>query len=280
MNASQSLSSLSLPLPDILANIIATKHDEVKRLKQRYNVSDLLEIGLSNSPSRGFALALTQNIDCKRSAVIAEIKQASPSKGVLRSPFEPALIAQQYEQGGATCLSVLTDELYFKGCNDYLKQARLACGLPVIRKEFIIDEHQLYEAKAIGADAVLLIAACLSSAQLKDFEALATELNIDVLVEVHDKSELLRVLNLDLNTPLIGINNRNLRTFEVNLKTTLDLLPLIDSQSVPKKVITESGILTVDDVALMHSHNVYGFLVGEVFMRSPNPSEALQALFK
>ncbi|MGM0594160.1 MAG: indole-3-glycerol phosphate synthase TrpC, partial [Pseudomonadota bacterium] len=207
-------------------------------------------------------------------AVIAEVKRASPSKGVIREKFVPAEIAQSYEKGGAACLSVLTDIDFFQGSDEYLQQARAACTLPVIRKDFIVDPYQVYEARVIGADCILLIAACLSDAQMQQLSALATELAMDVLVEVHDGEELQRTLPLGL--PLVGINNRNLRTFEVSLDTTLELLAQIPEGRI---VVTESGIHTPEDVALMRSHQVNTFLVGEAFMRADEPGQKLAELF-
>ncbi|NJD06961.1 MAG: indole-3-glycerol phosphate synthase TrpC, partial [Methylococcaceae bacterium] len=201
-------------------------------------------------------------------------KKASPSKGVLREDFQPAEIARSYEAGGAACLSVLTDRDFFQGCEDYLQEARAACALPVIRKDFIIDRYQVYEARAIGADCILLIAAALGDARMAELAGLATELGMDVLVEVHDAEELARVLPLGL--PLVGINNRNLRSFEVDLRTTLDLLPHIPAGTI---VITESGILQPPDVALMRQHGVHAFLVGEAFMRADDPGARLAELF-
>ncbi|MBP6500657.1 MAG: indole-3-glycerol phosphate synthase TrpC, partial [Thauera sp.] len=212
-----------------------------------------------------------------RAAVIAEIKRASPSKGVIRADFHPAEIAASYERAGAACLSVLTDREFFQGAPEYLQAARAACHLPVLRKDFLIDAYQVFEARAMGADAILLIAACLDLAQMRDMEQLAIALGMAVLVEVHDGAEL--DLALQLQTPLIGINNRNLRTFEVALQTTLDLLPRIISGQGGRIVVTESGILQPQDVSLMRSRDVHTFLVGEAFMRAPDPGAELQALF-
>jgi indole-3-glycerol phosphate synthase len=209
--------------------------------------------------------------------VIAEIKKASPSKGVIRADFHPAEIAADYERAGAACLSVLTDRQFFQGAPEYLQAARRACHLPVLRKDFMVDPYQVFEARAMGADAILLIAACLELAQMRDMEQLASELGMAVLVEVHDGDELERALQLQ--TPLIGINNRNLRTFEVSLQTTLGLLPRIASGAAGRIVITESGILKPQDVALMQASAVHTFLVGEAFMRAPHPGAELQALF-
>lgn len=209
-----------------------------------------------------------------QSAVIAEIKKASPSKGVLRADFIPADIAQSYAEFGAACLSVLTDKSFFQGSVDYLKQARASCDLPVLRKDFLIDVYQVYEARAMGADAILLIAACLDDAQMADMELVARSLDMAVLVEVHDRAELDRALKL--KTRLVGINNRNLKTFEVSLQTTLDMLPAVPADRL---LVTESGILSPDDVKRMREAHVNAFLVGEAFMRAPEPGEALAKLF-
>ena len=223
---------------------------------------------------RGFVAALRREIEAGRPAVIAEIKKASPSKGLLRADFHPAQIARSYAEHGATCLSVLTDVEFFQGADDFLVQARAACALPVLRKDFIVDPYQVYEARVMGADCILLIVAALGDAQLLELNALAHELHLDVLVEVHDGTELERALTL--NTPLIGINNRNLRTFETRLQTTLELLPQIPDDCL---VVTESGIHTPADVALMRQHGVHAFLIGEAFMRAPDPGVALGRLF-
>ncbi len=225
-------------------------------------------------PTRGFYEALNNKSKRKESAVIAEIKKASPSRGVLRKDFNPIDIAKSYESGGATCLSILTDKDFFKGDNQYLIDAREAVNIPVLRKDFIIDPYQVYEARAINADCILLIASCLNDIQLKNLSDLAIELSMDVLVEVHDLDELKRALKLNL--PMVGINNRNLRTFEVSLQTTIGLLKEINDNSL---VITESGILTKQDVELMRVNEIYGYLVGEAFMRQDNPGRALQEIF-
>jgi indole-3-glycerol phosphate synthase len=260
--------------PDILKKIVSRKVEEVRERSRRLSLEQL-SAGLEGvAPTRGFVRAIESKLLADEAAVIAEIKKASPSKGVLREDFQPAEIARSYEKGGAACLSVLTDIDFFQGSDDYLKQARAACELPVLRKDFIIDPYQLYEARAIGADCILLIAACLSDAQLKDLSGLANELGLDVLIEVHDGEELERVLVLE--NRLVGINNRNLRTFEVSLQTTIDLLSMIPEDRI---VVTESGIHTTADVALMQSHNVHSFLVGEAFMRAENPGEKLAELF-
>jgi indole-3-glycerol phosphate synthase len=223
---------------------------------------------------RDFVGAIRAKLEAGKPAVIAEIKKASPSKGVLRADFRPAEIAASYAQHGAACLSVLTDEQYFQGSAEYLIQARAACTLPVLRKDFIVDEYQIYQARAMGADAILLIAAALNVGQMQAFEALAHKLGMSVLVEVHDDTELNTALQL--TTPLIGVNNRNLHTFEVNLQITLSLLPKIPADRI---VVTESGILNVEDVRLMRSHQVHAFLVGEAFMRANDPGVELAKAF-
>jgi indole-3-glycerol phosphate synthase len=268
-------------MADILETIMAQKRLEVARdmaevtaRDQAWNAEQTLLDPSSSLMPRGFASALVKANARGQSGVIAEIKKASPSKGLLRDPFDPIAIAKSYYSGGAACLSVLTDEQFFQGSAKYLKQARAACTLPVIRKDFIYDEYQVDQARAWGADAILLIVAALTDGQLMRLERRATELRMDVLVEVHDASELDRALNL--TTPLLGINNRNLRTFEVTLQTTLDLLARIPKH---KLVITESGISQAADVALMREHQVNCFLVGETFMRAPDPGAALKALF-
>ena len=260
--------------PDILKKIIARKYEEISERQAVCSIDQLKEQIETASPVRGFVASLNGSIQQGRSAVIAEIKKASPSKGVLRENFDPESIAKSYEQAGASCLSVLTDADFFQGSEAYLQQARAACSLPVIRKDFIVEPYQVYEARAIGADCILLIVAALSDEQLKTLSGLAQQLGMDVLVEVHDKEELLRALSLGL--PLVGINNRNLRTFDVSLNTTLDLLELIPEDVL---VVTESGILAQSDVALMRKNNVNAFLVGEAFMRAENPGECLAELF-
>ena len=262
-------------IPDILIKIIKRKEQEIQQCKQLQSQARLIEQLNQASLPRGFVKAIANKIAQQESAVIAEIKKASPSKGVIRENFIPAEIAESYAQGGATCLSILTDIDFFQGSNDYLIQARAACDLPVIRKDFIIDSYQVYEARAINADCILLIAACLTDEKIEELNTLAQQLGMDVLIEVHNQQELDRVL--PLNNTLVGINNRNLRTFEVNLQTTLNLLPLIPSDRI---VITESGILTAQDVKLMQDNQVSGFLVGEAFMRADNPGQALSDFFE
>ncbi|MFO0120321.1 MAG: indole-3-glycerol phosphate synthase TrpC [Burkholderiales bacterium] len=267
-------------MSDILQRIMAVKATEVAAARAQISEATLRELAqasLNSDPAsapRGFVAALRRAITQGRSAVIAEVKKASPSKGVLREHFVPAEIAQAYERGGAACLSVLTDESFFQGSPEFLKQARAACGLPVLRKDFLYDPYQVLQARAWGADCVLLIVAALSDAQLAELEACAHELQMDVLVEVHDADELDRALQL--RTPLLGINNRDLRTFEVSLQTTIGQLARIPADRL---VITESGILSVADVQLMRDAGVNAFLVGEAFMRAPDPGQALATLF-
>jgi indole-3-glycerol phosphate synthase len=259
---------------DILAKIMTTKAAEVIAAQVARPYATVTADALAASPPRGFVRALRAKIAAGRPAVIAEIKKASPSKGVLRETFDPAAIAGSYERAGAACLSVLTDKPFFQGAAEYLVQARAACSLPALRKEFIIDEYQIAESRALGADAVLLIAAALDDARMADLESAAHEHGMDVLVEVHDGHELDRALRL--KTPLVGINNRNLRNFSVTLDTTLNLLARVPAD---KLVVTESGILSGRDVALMRSRGVQAFLVGEAFMRALDPGAALTALF-
>ncbi|MGB5598506.1 MAG: indole-3-glycerol phosphate synthase TrpC [Thiothrix litoralis] len=260
--------------PDILQKILHTKQEEIAARSAVRPLAQLAEEAASASPVRGFIQSMRQRIAAGDSAVIAEIKKASPSKGLIRADFDPPAIAASYERGGAACLSVLTDAPYFQGHESYLQTARAACQLPVIRKDFIVDPYQVFEARAIGADCILLIVAALADAQMKDLYALARELGMDALIEVHDKDELERALRL--NAPLIGINNRNLRTFETSLQTTIDLLP-----DVPEEVllVTESSIHTQADVKLMRDHGVHAFLVGEAFMRAQDPGSELNKLF-
>lgn len=260
--------------PDILKKIVERKLQEIAERLNKVSLDEVKAKAASASAPRGFVNSIENKIRAGKAGVIAEIKKASPSKGVMRENFDPVQIAQSYEKGGAACLSVLTDIDFFQGCDEYLQQARAACSLPVIRKDFIIDPYQVYEARAINADCILLIVACLSDQQLAELSGLATELGMDVLVEVHDAEELQR--SLKLNLPLVGINNRNLRTFETSLNTTLDLLEQIPADRI---VVTESGIHTPDDVKLMRDNNVNAFLVGEAFMRADEPGEKLAELF-
>jgi len=261
-------------MSDILNKILATKAIEVASAKAKISLEQIQNMAGQQTPARDFVGAIRQKIAAGKSAVIAEIKKASPSKGVIRADFKPAEIAASYQQGGAACLSVLTDEQYFQGSADYLKQARAACNLPVLRKDFMIDAYQVYEARAMGADCILLIAAALSLAKMQELENVAHSLGMAVLVEVHNGEELTEALKL--NTPLLGINNRNLRTFEVTLDTTLGLL---DNISADKIVVTESGIFTSEDVALMRKNHVHTFLVGEAFMRQDDPGVELAKVF-
>jgi indole-3-glycerol phosphate synthase len=259
---------------DILARILTTKAEEVIAAQLERPLALLEEQARVASPPRGFANAIRERLAQGRSAVIAEIKRASPSKGVLRPQFDPAAIAASYARAGAACLSVLTDRPFFQGAPEFLVEARGACAIPALRKEFIVDEYQVVESRTLGADAILLIVAALDDVRLADLEACARAYGMDVLVEVHDALELDRALKLA--TPLIGINNRNLRTFNVSLHTTIELLPRIPADRV---VVTESGILAQRDVAQMRRHGVHAFLVGEAFMRAPDPGTALTALF-
>ncbi len=265
-------------MSDILNKILAVKADEVAAAKKQRDLASLrrdvetdaeLRAGL-----RGFGASIRAQIGAGKAGVIAEVKKASPSKGVLRADFRPADIAVSYEQHGAACLSVLTDVHFFQGRTAYLQQARAACALPVLRKDFMVDMYQVYEARAMGADAILLIVAALDHGLMAEMEALAHELGMDVLVEVHDGDELTAALKLA--TPLVGINNRNLRTFETSLQTTIGLLPRIPAD---KLVVTESGILARADVQCMRDANVNAFLVGEAFMRAPDPGQELARLF-
>lgn len=260
--------------PDVLKKIIARKHQEIAERKQARSIDVLRELSAKAGSPRGFVDAIAQRLEKNIPAIIAEAKKASPSKGVIREHFDPRQIAISYEQGGAACLSVLTDVDFFQGSDENLKLAREACGLPVIRKDFIVDEYQLLEARAMGADCVLLIVAALSQAQLLDLNSYALELGLDVLVEVHDGQELERALVLP--NRLIGINNRNLRTFEVSLDTTIGLLPSVPSERI---VVTESGINTREDVKRMQAEGVNAFLVGESFMRASEPGQKLAELF-
>ena len=265
-------------MSDILNKIVAVKHEEVAAAQKRLPLAALRQDAESRVLTRDFEGALRAKIAKGQAAVIAEIKKASPSKGVIREDFIPADIAQSYAEGDGTvsaaCLSVLTDKQFFQGSVDYLKQARASCQLPVLRKDFLVDPYQVYEARAMGADAILLIAACVDDGQMADFEAIARGLDMAVLVEVHDRAELERALKL--KTPLVGINNRNLRTFEVTLQTTLDLMADVPADRL---LITESGILGREDVQTMRAAGVHAFLVGEAFMRAPEPGLALAELF-
>lgn len=261
-------------MTDILEKIVAVKRTEVAAAQKRMPLAAMRADAESRVLTRDFVGALQARIKAGKPAVIAEVKKASPSKGVLRADFIPADIAQSYAEFGAACLSVLTDKQFFQGCVDYLKQARASCQLPVLRKDFMVDAYQIYESRAMGADAILLIAACLDDAQLRDFEAIARSLDMAVLVEVHGEEELAQALKL--KTPLIGVNNRNLKTFEVSLDTTLTLMRDMPADRI---LVCESGIHTRDDVLRMGSAGVNVFLVGEAFMRADEPGQALAALF-
>jgi indole-3-glycerol phosphate synthase len=261
-------------MADILQRILVRKHEEVTARRRVLPQAELIARCSDLPEPRGFCAALHQKINTGKPAVIAEIKKASPSKGVIRADFKPADIARQYQRGGAACLSVLTDADFFQGHERYLQAAREASTLPALRKEFIVDEYQLYESRALGADCVLLIAAALSDAQLRDFAQLAKLLQMDVLLEVHDGEELDRALSVDV--PMIGINNRNLRTFEVSLETTLALKARVPAERL---LVTESGIMNRADVARLRSQGVHAFLVGEAMMRADDPGLELEALF-
>ncbi|WP_338770529.1 indole-3-glycerol phosphate synthase TrpC [Massilia sp. METH4] len=265
-------------MSDILNKILAVKAEEVAAAKKYRSLASLRDDVEADRESRaairGFEASLRGKIAAGQAGVIAEVKKASPSKGVLRADFRPAEIAQSYAEGGAACLSVLTDEQFFQGSTEYLKQARAACSLPVIRKDFLVDIYQVYEARAMGADCILLIVAGLDHGLMAEMEACAHDLGMDVLVESHDGDELTAAMKLKTN--LIGINNRNLRTFEVSLENTIGLLPRIPAE---RMVVTESGILNGDDVRRMREANVNAFLVGEAFMRAENPGAELKRLF-
>ena len=261
-------------MSDILDKIVAVKHQEVAAALARKPLAAMRADAESRVLTRDFVGALRAKITAGLPAVIAEVKKASPSKGILRPDFIPADIAQSYAEHGAACLSVLTDQQFFQGSIDYLKQARASCDLPVLRKDFMVDAYQVYEARAMGADCILLIAACLDDAQMKSLEALAMSLDMAVLVEVHDRAELDRALKL--KTPLLGINNRNLKTFEVSLDATLGMLKDVPADRL---LVTESGITTAADVQRMRSAGVQAFLVGEAFMRADDPGQALAQLF-
>ena len=260
-------------MTDILNKILATKAQEVAAQKAAVPLAEVKAQLRDAEPVRDFFASIRNKHAQNLPAIIAEIKKASPSKGLIRPDFHPADIARAYERAGATCLSVLTDEVYFQGSPEYLKQARSAVSLPVLRKDFIIDDYQIYQARTWGADAVLLIAAALDAAQLAHFEAVAHDLGLTVLLELHDQSELEKCRNM--TTPLWGVNNRNLRTFEVTLQQTLDLLPELSG----KTVVTESGIRNKDDVDFMRGYGVHTFLIGETFMRAADIEAEVRKLF-
>lgn len=261
-------------MSDILAKIVGVKRQEVAAALAQKPLAAVRAEAEAAAPARDFVGAMRAKIAAGRPAVIAEIKKASPSKGVIRPDFDPPAIAASYAAAGAACLSVLTDRSFFHGAPEYLQAARAACELPALRKDFLVDTYQVHEARAMGADAILLIAACLDLAQMRDMEAIARQLGMAVLVEVHDGAELEQALQLQ--TPLVGVNNRNLRTFEVSLENTLTLLAAMPADRI---VVTESGILQPADVALMRGRGVNAFLVGEAFMRVPEPGDGLRALF-
>ena len=261
-------------MTDILDRILARKVEEIAARHASVPLDDLAARVGDLPDTRGFAAAMEAKIAAGLPAVIAEVKKASPSKGVIRADFHPAAIARSYEAGGAACLSVLTDADFFQGSEAYLQQARAACSLPVLRKDFIIDPYQVYEARVIGADCILLIVAALDDERLMDLSLLAAELDLDVLAEVHDEDELLRALALPV--PLVGVNNRNLRTFETSLETSLRLRPLVEPGRI---FVTESGIHAREDVSRLRAADIDAFLVGEAFMRAPDPGSALRDLF-
>ena len=261
-------------MSDILRRILATKRTEVEAARAAVPLAEIERRARAAAAPRDFAGAMRAKIAAGRPAVIAEIKKASPSKGVLRADFDPAAIARSYAAAGAACLSVLTDRGYFQGAPEHLVEARAACALPVLRKDFVVEPYQVYEARALGADCILLIAAAVAAGDMRGLERIAHELGMAVLVEVHDAAELESALTL--RTPLLGINNRDLRTFETRLEATLGLLPRVPSD---KLVVTESGILAPEDVKRMRAAGVSAFLVGEAFMRSPEPGKALISLF-
>lgn len=262
-------------MSDILQRILATKRAETAAARRLVSIDEIERLARAAPPPRDFVQAIHTKVAAGNTAVIAEIKRASPSKGVLRQDFDPAAIARSYEAGGAACLSVLTDREYFQGAPEHLSAARAACTLPVLRKDFIVEPYQILEARAMGADCILLIAAALPAAGLRELERLAHSLGMAVLIEIHDASEVATALSLA--TPLIGINNRNLRTFATSLRTTLDLLPRIPAG---KTVVTESGIRGREDVLQLRKSGVQAFLVGEAFMRAPDPGAALRALLQ
>ena len=261
-------------MADILEQIVEVKHQEVQAARKRKSLEAVRADAEARVLTRDFVGALRSKMAAGQAAVIAEVKKASPSKGVLRPDFIPADIAQSYAEHGAACLSVLTDQSFFQGCADYLKQARASCDLPVLRKDFMVDAYQIYESRAMGADCILLIAACLDDAQMRDLEVIALSLNMAVLIEVHDGAELDRALAL--RSPLLGINNRNLKTFEVSLDITLGLQARVPADRL---LVTESGITSAADVQRMRQAGVHAFLVGEAFMRAPEPGQALEQLF-
>jgi len=267
---------------DILEKILATKHEEVIAGRSRVPLVDMISRAREADPARGFSAALSRRIDAGDAAVIAEIKRASPSKGLIRADFDPPSHAKSYAAGGAACLSVLTDRQYFQGANEFLQAARAACALPVLRKDFTIDPWQVWEARALGADGILLIVSALGDDQLTELEGTAIEAGLDVLVEVHDAAELERALAL--TTPLIGVNNRNLRSFETRIETSLELHAQLaastDGRDEGRILVTESGIRDRSDVARLRQAGIHAFLIGETFMRADDPGAALSAMFR
>jgi indole-3-glycerol phosphate synthase len=262
-------------MDNILLKILDVKKEEVAELKKTRSSNDLLREAEARQDTRGFARSLQERIEVKKNAVIAEIKKASPSKGVIREDFEPDALAASYAAGGAACLSVLTETQFFQGSHDFLRRARAACALPVLCKDFMVDPYQIYRARAFGADCILLIVAALDDKELHDFEQIATDLKMDVLVEVHDEKEMERALKL--KSPLIGVNNRDLRSFETDIRNSIRLKDLVPTDE-NRLLITESGILTKDDVKLMNDNDIYGFLIGEAFMRQQDPGQALATM--
>ena len=262
-------------MDNILLKILDVKREEVAELKKTRSSNDLLREAEAGEDTPGFANALKERIELKRNAVIAEIKKASPSKGVIREDFEPGALAMSYAAGGATCLSVLTEMQFFQGSHDFLRRARAACSLPVLCKDFLVDPYQIYRARAFGADCILLIVAALDDKELHDFEQIATELKMDALIEVHDEKEMERALKL--KSPLIGVNNRDLRSFETDIHNSIRLKELLP-QDENRLLITESGILKKEDVKLMNDNDIYGFVIGEAFMRQEEPGQALAAM--
>ncbi len=260
--------------PDILKTILAKKFEEVAKRQQRMSISDLQDIAQGVEKPRGFYQALQSKVNNQKPAIIAEIKKASPSQGVIRENFEPIAIAQDYAMSGASCLSVLTDKEFFQGSEAYLQMVRERCPLPVLRKDFMVDVYQIYESRALGADCILLIVAALEDALMQELAQLAKQLGMDVLVEVHDAAEMERALQLE--TPLIGVNNRDLRTFNTSLQTTLDLKAQVPADRL---MVTESGIHQPEDVKLMQDNGIHAFLVGEAFMRAEHPGQKMRELF-
>jgi len=268
------MSKINSSTPTILKKIISRKVDEIKLAKAKINLDTIKSLAINSEPTRGFVNSIKNTLTNNRPSVIAEIKKASPSKGILRTNFNSSEIAKSYFQAGASCLSVLTDVDFFQGHSDYLQQARNSCPLPILRKDFMIDEYQIYESKAMNADCILLIAAVLNTNQMQDLSSLAQDLNMDVLVEVHNQSELESALTLNLS--MLGINNRDLHTFDTNIQTSIDLSKKLDENII---VVSESGISNPADIKLMQSNNINTFLVGEAFMKAENPGAELKNMF-